>query len=207
VTVTREPYGAAKTTLLRTIIFGAVAELVSSRGWKATTMADVADAAGVSRQTVYNEFGSRQALVEAYIVREVQGLLDEVSDTVREHADDPHRALESAFALFLKLASDEPFVQIVVSNTEGSSRAENGRGETGEILQLVTALAYPIGVAQVSALITEIWPQASATDAKLVADTLVRLAVSHALYPTAAASDVAGEVGRMIAPFVDAVLN
>jgi AcrR family transcriptional regulator len=204
VSAARVPYAAAKTTLLRDTIFGAVAELVRARGWKATTMADVADAAGVSRQTVYNEFGSRQALVEAYIVREIQGLLDEVSATVRHRADDPHAALESAFGLFLKLASDEPFVQIVVSDTGASSRPENGRGE---ILQLVTALAYPIGVAQVSALITEVWPQASATDAQLVADTLVRLAVSHALYPTAEAGDVAGEVGRMIAPFVDSALG
>jgi AcrR family transcriptional regulator len=197
-TATRVPYAEAARNLLHQTVFGAVEELVRSRGWKATTMSDVAEAAGVSRQTLYNEFGSRQALVQAYVVHEVQKLIDEATDNVRAQADDPHAALESAFALFLKLASDEPFVQIVVSNTEGDS---------GEILQLVTAVAYPIGTAQVSALILELWPQASQQDADLVADTLVRLAVSHALYPHADAADVAGEVRRLIAPFVDIALK
>ena len=194
----RVPYVEAARTLLRDTVFGAVDELVRTQGWKATTMSHVADAAGVSRQTLYNEFGSRQELVEAYVLREISRLLDEASDAVRARVDDPHAALESAFALFLKLASDEPFVQVVVAN----------RGDSGEILQLVTEIAYPIGVAQVTALITELWPQAATADAHLVADTLVRLAVSHALYPLASeAADVAGEVRRMIAPFVTQVLQ
>ena len=44
-------------------IITAVDDLARTRGWSATTMSDVAAAAGVSRQTVYNEFGTRQALV------------------------------------------------------------------------------------------------------------------------------------------------
>ena len=68
-----------------------------------------------SRQTVYNEFGSRQALVEAYVAREIETLLAEVDDAVRAHADDAHLALRTAFELFLKLASDEPVVQIIVA--------------------------------------------------------------------------------------------
>jgi AcrR family transcriptional regulator len=193
----RVPYPEAARNLMRDTVFAAVDELVRTRGWKATTMSDVAEAAGVSRQTLYNEFGSRQALLQAYVVAEIGRLLDEAAAAVRARADDPHAALETAFALFLKLASDEPFVQVVVGH----------RGETGEILQLVTEIAYPIGVAQVTALITELWPQAATADARLVADTLVRLAVSHALYPTEDAAGVASEVRRMIAPFVDTALG
>src|SRR4051812_25178893 len=115
------PYAEAARNLLRSTVINAVDELVRARGWKATTMSDVALAAGVSRQTLYNEFGSRQALVEAYVIREIETLLGEVSASVRENHDDAHAALESAFALFLKLASDEPVVQIIVANS----------GETG----------------------------------------------------------------------------
>jgi AcrR family transcriptional regulator len=197
VTRARRPYAEAARALLRDAVMGAVDELVRTRGWKATTMADVADAAGVSRQTLYNEFGARQGLVEAYVTREIRALLDEVSATVRRHADAPHEALKSAFALFLKLASDEPVVQIVLASD----------GETGEILQLLTAVAQPLGVAEVSALIAETWPQVHPDDARLVADTLVRLAISHALYPAAAPAAVAGDIGRMLEPFVDQALG
>ena len=193
----RRSYAEAARQLLRDTVMAAVDELVRTRGWKATTMADVAAAAGVSRQTLYNEFGSRQDLVTAYVTREIQHLLDEVSDTVRARADEPHAAIESAFALFLKLASDEPVVQIVLSNA----------GDTGEILELLTAIAQPLGVAQVSALIVGTWPQVEARDAHLVADTMVRLAISHALYPTAEPADVASEIGRLVAPFVDRALG
>ena len=193
----RVPYAAAARSLLRTTVINAVDELVRARGWKATTMADVAEAAGVSRQTLYNEFGSRQALVEAYVIREIETLLGEVGVAVRENADDAHAALESAFALFLKLASDEPVVQIIVANTGG----------TGELTRLLTSVAQPVAVSQVGELIIEVWAQVSLADAQLVADTLVRLAVSHALFATGSPIETAREVGRMIAPFIDKALG
>jgi AcrR family transcriptional regulator len=183
--------------LLRDTVMAAVDDLVRTQGWKATTMAHVAAAAGVSRQTLYNEFGSRQALVEAYVTREIAALIDEVTATVRDRVDDPHAALEAAFSRFLKLASDEPVVQIVVANS----------GETGEILQLLTAVAQPLGEAHVSALIVELWPQVEPADAQIVADTLVRLAISHALYPTGSPGPVAAEIRRLIGPFVDHALR
>jgi len=197
VTATRVPYAEAARNLLRDTVLNAVDDLVRSRGWKATTMADVATAAGVSRQTVYNEYGSRQALVEAYVAREIQNLITEVGQAVRASSDDPHAALESAFGLFLKLASDEPVVQLVVSDS----------GDTSELLRLLTAAGLTLGVPQISVLITQSWPQVDPDDATLVADSLVRLAVSHALYPQDDPGTVAASVGRLISKFVDDALG
>src|SRR5206468_13060512 len=92
----RVPFAAAAKSLLRETVIGAVDDLVRRRGWSATTMADVAAAAGVSRQTLYNEFGSRPALVAAYITREIDTLVTQVSEAVRVNADDAHRALRIA---------------------------------------------------------------------------------------------------------------
>jgi hypothetical protein len=83
----------------------------------------------------------------------------------------------------------------------------NNSGDTSEILQLLTGAGLGIGVPQVSELIVATWPQASRADATLVAETLVRLAVSYALYPQGNPADVAAAIGRLIAPFVDAALN
>lgn len=45
------------------------------RPWAGVRMVDVAAAAGVSRQTLYNEFGSKQGLARALVRRETEGYL------------------------------------------------------------------------------------------------------------------------------------
>jgi AcrR family transcriptional regulator len=191
----RVPYPAAARTLLHDTVITAVDDLVRERGWSATTMSDVAAAAGVSRQTLYNEFGSRPALVEAYVAREIETLVGQVTETVRANADDAHVALRTAFALFLKLASDEPVVQIIVSHAED-----------GELHRLLTGLGQTLASERVAHLIPEVWPQVSADDGRLLAESLVRLAISHALLPGDDPALIAQGVGRMFAPFVDQLL-
>ena len=191
----RVPYPAAARSLLRDTVIAAVDELVRTRGWSATTMADVARAAGVSRQTLYNEFGSRPALVEAYVAREIDQLVERATAAVRAEAGDAHRALREAFRLFLELASDEPVVQIIVADAEA-----------GELYQMLPALGQALARDRIAALISEVWPQVGADDAVLLAGTLVRLAISHALLPTGEPDEVAAGVGRMLAPFVDQLL-
>lgn len=189
-------YADAARSLLQRTIVDAVDRLVRARGWAATTMADVAAAAGVSRQTLYNEFGSRQALVEQYVGREIEALVDEVEVRVRAEAGDPRAALRAAFALFLQLASDEPVVQIIVADTEG-----------GELIRMLTELGRSIAATRVAALITDVWPQVTTADAEIVAESLVRLAISHALLPTADPERTADDITRLVGPFVEEVLG
>jgi AcrR family transcriptional regulator len=158
-------------------------------------MSDVASAAGVSRQTLYNEFGSRSALVEAYVGREIDRLVERTTAAVRRNADDAHRALHEAFRLFLELASDEPVVRIIVDD-----------GDAGELHRLLPGLGQALARDRVAQLITDVWPQVADLDAQLLAETLVRLAISHALLPTAEPEDVAAGVSRMLASFVDGLL-
>jgi AcrR family transcriptional regulator len=192
------PYPEASRTLLRDTIVDAVDQLARTRGWAAASMSDVATAAGVSRQTVYNEFGSRQALVEAYVRREVETLIGEVEAEVRSRADDARGAVQAAFALFLKLASDEPLVQVIVASERPS--------DDGELTRLLTGLGRSVATERIGALIVEVWPQVSAADAQLLAETLARLAISHALLPTEDPSATAAAITRLVGPFVDELL-
>lgn len=48
---------------------------LARRPWVAVRMVDVAAAAGVSRQTLYNEFGSKDGLARALVRREADGYL------------------------------------------------------------------------------------------------------------------------------------
>lgn len=192
------PYPEASRTLLRRTIVDAVDQLARTRGWAAASMSDVAAAAGVSRQTVYNEFGSRQALVEAYVRREVEALIGEVETEVRSRADDARGAVQAAFALFLKLASDEPLVQVIVASERPS--------DDGELTRLLTGLGRSVATERIGALIVEVWPQVSVPDAQLLAETLARLAISHALLPTEDPSATAAAITRLVGPFVDELL-
>lgn len=188
----RPPVGSG----LRDSIITAVDDLARTRGWSATTMSDVAAAAGVSRQTVYNEFGSRQALVEAYVIREIESLVADVESLVRTGSHDAHAALQAAFGLFLRLASDEPVVRIIVSDAEG-----------GELIRLLTAVGREVATERIGRLIVEVWPQVGLTDAEMLAETLVRLAISHALLPTSDPQSTAASITRLIGPFVDEILG
>lgn len=158
-------------------------------------MSDVAEAAMVSRQTVYNEFGSRQALVEAYVLREVEALVAAVEEAVRGSRGDAHRAIHVSFGLFLKLASDEPLVQVIVAGAEAD-----------ELIGLLTGLGRQVAIDRIGKLIVEVWPQITVTDAELLAESMARLAISHALLPTSDPEETATAVTRMIAPFIDQLL-
>jgi AcrR family transcriptional regulator len=181
---------------MRDTIVAAVDELVRSRGWGATTMTDVAKASGVSRQTIYNEFGSRQTLIEAYVVHEIEALLVEVDVRVRAHADDARQALAEAWEIFLKLASDEPLVRVIVADAEG-----------GEVIRLLTETGRAVAADHVATLIHDVWPQISLPDSRLLADSIARLAISHALSPTEEPEQSAIDATRIFGPFLDELLS
>ncbi|MER6536913.1 TetR/AcrR family transcriptional regulator [Streptomyces sp900105755] len=60
---------------------------LARRPWAAVRMVDVAAAAGVSRQTLYNEFGSKEGLARALVRREADGYLAGVERALGSHAE------------------------------------------------------------------------------------------------------------------------
>ena len=72
------------------------AELLT-KDWSAITLADLARAAGVSRQSIYNEFGSRQGLAQAYAMRLADRLVDDVSRAIDAHVGEINAAFLDGF--------------------------------------------------------------------------------------------------------------
>ena len=66
------------------------------RPWSAVRMVDVAAAAGVSRQTLYNEFGSKDGLARALVRREADGFLAGVDRALTGRSDPRDRLTASA---------------------------------------------------------------------------------------------------------------
>ena len=79
---------AAVSTPLRQRIVAAAVELTTTQGWAHVTMSRLAERVGVSRQTVYNEIGTKPALAEAMILAELDRFLAAVESAFDRHPDD-----------------------------------------------------------------------------------------------------------------------
>jgi AcrR family transcriptional regulator len=162
-------------------------------------MADIANAAGVSRQTLYKEFGSRNEFAQALVIHEGERFLDAVDTAVRGHLDDPRAAIDAALETFLRTAGEDPLVRILLS--------DDG---TGGLLPFVTTQGAPVvqwATARLTTTIEEGWPQAPPPKARLLAESLVRLAISYVTAPADSPEETASRTGELLGPFIDEALG
>ena len=158
-------------------------------------MADVAKAAGVSRQTLYNEFGSRQEFAQAYVLREADRFLAAAEDAIGAHADDPEAALTAAFAGFLTAAAENALVRAIVAGDPASG-----------LLALVTtrgALVVGAATARLAGFFVATWQGLAAGEAQVAAECATRLAISHALLPTGPADRTGASLAALLGPYVE----
>ncbi|GGX56498.1 TetR family transcriptional regulator [Streptomyces minutiscleroticus] len=69
---------------------------LARRPWSAVRMVDVAAVAGVSRQTLYNEFGSKEGLARALVRREADAYLAGVERALASHTEPRERLAAAA---------------------------------------------------------------------------------------------------------------
>jgi AcrR family transcriptional regulator len=196
---TRTPYQEAARELLRQTLFGAAREQLEVRPWSEVTMADIATAAGVSRQTLYKEFGNRSEFGFAFVIDVGESFLDEVERAVLAHTDDPRAAIGAALELFLRTAGEDPLIRILLS--------DDG---TGGMLPFVTTQGLPVvswATARLAGVIEQGWPQAPKADVNLLAEALVRLAISYITTPSEAPETTAAAMADLLGPFIDRALG
>ncbi len=188
-------YAAASKELLRTTVFGAVDTLAGARPWASITMAQIASEAGVSRQTLYNEFGTRDELAQAYVLWASEQFLDEIERVVGARPDDLGGALEDAFRVFLELAAEHPLVRALEAAT----------GAEGLHALVASSAGLPILLTSTDRLtefVRRDWPELPVTETRLVCELLVRLAISHATVPTVPPATAAEQVSTVLGPFL-----
>ena len=103
-------------------ILDAAAELFVQRGVAAVGMAEVAEAAGCSRATLYRYFDSRDALRGAFIQRETTRVAGEVARRIVE-IDHPGRRLVEGVMASLQLVRDDPVLAAWFSAGDAGSTA------------------------------------------------------------------------------------
>src|SRR5881275_2658483 len=112
---------ASTATSTRDALLDAAYDAAVSGDWARTRMVDVALAAGVSRQTLYNEFGSKDALAQAMAMREIQRFIEGTERALDEtHPDDPIQAVGAAALFTLQRAAENPLLKAaLVDDTSG----------------------------------------------------------------------------------------
>jgi AcrR family transcriptional regulator len=194
----RVPYAVAARELLRNTLLDAAHGELQNRSWTQISMADVARAAGVSRQTLYKEFGTRDEFAQAFVLREGDRFLGEVEQAVREHLDSPIAALSAAFDVFMAAAAENPLVRTIVRD-DGAA----------DLLPLFTTHGAPVvqyATGRLTEVISSGWPQVRPDDAKLLAECLVRLAISYAALPSEPPARSTDAVMTLLGPFIDRAL-
>jgi len=181
---------------LRDRLVAAAVVLTTERGWANVTMARLAAAVGVSRQTVYNEIGTKPRLAEAMILGELERFLGVVTVAFDAHPSDLVAAIEAASRSVLEASQDNPLLHAVVSATHGADT---------ELLPLLTTHSESLLETAKAVVVERVAPyDVDLTPAELdgAIDMVVRVVLSHVMQPTASpestARDLAWIAGRVL---------
>ena len=162
--------------------------------WEHVRMIDVARAAGVSRQTLYYEFGSKDGIAQALALREAARWMEGADAAIVGHDGSPSEAVAAGTVWTLEEAARNPLLKAVLTDdvggllpyltTRGESLQKAAREHFAEHLQ-------------------SHWPAIPQDRVLLTADVVTRLTFSHLVLPGGRPEEVA----RDIAVLVEALLG
>jgi len=186
-------------SLVRDRLLDAAAGIFAEDGWRRLTMGRVADRAGVSRQTVYNEFGTKPNLAEELVLRELDGFLNLVRDRIQQ-ASDPVEAIASAVEGALTMAGVNPLLKAVLDSAHA--------GDT-ELLPFITQSSALVDRARsaVAGSIQSRFPDLaiSRQQVDIAADAVVRIVLSHVTQPARPPAEVAFEIAWLVSAILKGV--
>jgi AcrR family transcriptional regulator len=188
-----ESYRESVQSLLKERILNATYERVVADGWERLKIAHIAAAAGVSRQTVYTEFGTRAAIGQALVIREVHRFLTGIQEQLLAHPSDMTAALTAAVDYTLRTAADNPLVKTILTSD---------RGGPDDLLAHLTTRPEPLldtATAMLDHHIAQAWPDVDPDSRGLAIDALVRLTVSHVVQAIAPPEQTAARIATIAA--------
>ncbi len=163
--------------MLRTSILDAARRQASERDWGEVRIADIAAEVGVSRQTIYNEYGAKEALGTAIFSREVEEFREQLVGAVAKAADFPD-AVRRAIELAIEVGRTHPVVRRMLDPADDTDST---------LLPLLTTradlLVVPLRTALAEAL-AERFPGAIPEQAELLTDLTIRSTLSQVVLPS-----------------------
>ncbi|HEV2890708.1 MAG TPA: TetR family transcriptional regulator [Frankiaceae bacterium] len=180
---------------IRDALLDAAYDIAVTTGWQRARMADVASAAGVSRQTLYDQFGGREGLALHLALRETARFVDGVERAMDRRPDDVVAAIEAAASYALTAARDNPLIRSILTED----------GDAG-LLPYLTTRAEPMLAAARQRLVKYLahhWPDIDGDSAVEAAEVVVRLALSYIVLPGPAPAAAARRIASIAARLLD----
>jgi AcrR family transcriptional regulator len=163
---------------LRDDVLDAAYDMTVTSGWSSTRMTSLARRVGVSRQTLYKEFGSREEVGRALVLREAGRLIGGVTEQIGRHAE-VSDAIHAAVSFALERSAASPLLHAVLTGASTSAPGDS-------LLPIITAQSRSL-ISSATALLSDYLrartPGLSDEDAQAVASALVRLTASHLMLP------------------------
>lgn len=178
-------------SLLREQVLSAAHELVAAEGWSKLRLAAIARTAGISRQTLYNEFGSKDAIGQALVEREAERFLLGIQQELDAHRDDLEAAAAAGVEYTLRQAVDNSLIKGIITAA---------RGGEDDLLAYLTTRPEPVfntATAMLDAYAADAWPEVDAESRSLAVEMIVRLTVSHIVQPGASPEESARRIARI----------
>ncbi len=179
----------------RTALLDAAYDAALAGDWAQVRMVDVARAAGVSRQTLYYEFGSKDALAEALALREAARWMEGADAAIVGHDGSPAEAIAASTEWTLEEAARNPLLKAVLTDDVG-----------GLVPFLTTRSEALQRVARehVAEHLRSHWSDIPEARVLLVADTVTRLTFSHLVLPGGHPEQVAHDIADLVSSLLGA---
>ncbi len=193
------PYKSAASNLMRTTILDGMHNLLLGRTWATVNMIDVAKAAGISRQTLYKEFGTRKGLAQGYALRLADSFVSAVDDAVYANEGDSLHALYVAFTEFFARSASDPLVTSLLTDDPPPDLLRLVTTESGMLIEHAAS--------RLAETFERSWLRTSAHNAEILGRSVVRLALSYISMPPSNSADVAADMASLLTPFVETIKN
>jgi AcrR family transcriptional regulator len=148
----------------------------------------VADAVGVSRQTVHNEFVTKQGLARALVFATTSAYLDQEEQIVR-HSHDLRAALHDTVLRTLELAADDRFIKTVISADGSATFLPLYTSEGGPLITFISDRMAGAFAAR--------WPTLEPVSLRISTEAITRQLISHIMLPTHPREQVAEQIADM----------
>jgi AcrR family transcriptional regulator len=191
--VSTSPFRETVRTMLRDRLLDAAAAAFREEGWRRLTMAKIADRAGVSRQTVYNEFGTKQQMAEQMIMRELETFLAIVREQFEAEAE-LVPAVRAAVAGALETAERNALLRSVLeSDQNGDADLLPFIVQSQWLIDRATAFLVDLVAGRFADL------PVPADKVVVALECVVRLVLSHVTRPSRSPQETADDLAFLVA--------
>lgn len=167
-------------------------------GWERLHFGQVAERTGVSRPTLYKEFGSKQALARELVRLEGERFLNEVVAAMDVHRADVADAVEAGVRHTLVQGRENPLIDAVMASPGG----------VDSLLPFLVTRRSPVfdhAGTVLGGWFAEHHPQLDPVEIAETLDALIRLTVSHLVLPGASDAAIPGQLARLASRYLGLV--